>query len=60
MFYGKDLVDWLVQQGLAKDRPDAVKYGQNLVICRLVEHIEQEHNLYDGQLLYRFTVDEFD
>ncbi|XP_072042067.1 LOW QUALITY PROTEIN: lysosomal cholesterol signaling protein-like [Amphiura filiformis] len=59
VFYGKHLVDWLVQQGLAKDRPDAVKYGQNLVICRVIEHVEQEHDFYDRQLIYRFTVDEF-
>ena len=59
VFYGKELVSWLVQQGISKNRPEAVTYGQNLLICRVIEHIEQEHNFYDGQLVYKFTMDEF-
>ena len=31
VFYGSDLVDWLIEVGLTHSRQDAVTYGQHLV-----------------------------
>nr|XP_006003595.1 PREDICTED: integral membrane protein GPR155 [Latimeria chalumnae] len=53
-FYGCEMVDWLLQVGLALDRGEAVKYGGRLLKGRLIQHISNEYEFRDANLYYRF------
>lgn len=56
VFYGTTFVDWLIDVGLAKDRIEAVQYGQHLVDGRVLRHINNVYNFKDKNLLYTFCV----
>ncbi|XP_047458007.1 integral membrane protein GPR155 [Mugil cephalus] len=54
-FLGCELVEWLLQVGLAQDRGEAVLYGTRLQQGGVLQHIKQEYSFQDGPLYYRFT-----
>ncbi|XP_066046004.1 lysosomal cholesterol signaling protein isoform X2 [Chamaea fasciata] len=54
IFFGCDLVNWLMQVGLASDRGEAVVYGDRLVKGGVVQHITNEFEFRDEYLYYRF------
>ncbi|XP_012282848.1 integral membrane protein GPR155 [Orussus abietinus] len=54
VFAGKDLVDWLLEAGLSKDREEAVHYGQCLLNGRVLRHIDGTQHFQDKNLLYTF------
>uniref|UniRef100_A0A6J0UJA0 Lysosomal cholesterol signaling protein isoform X1 n=1 Tax=Pogona vitticeps TaxID=103695 RepID=A0A6J0UJA0_9SAUR len=54
VFFGSDLVTWLVEVGLASDRGEAVVYGEKLVKGGIVQHIANEFEFRDEQLYYHF------
>ncbi|KAF7245056.1 hypothetical protein EYD10_08735 [Varanus komodoensis] len=54
IFFGCDLVNWLVEVGLALDRGEAVAYGDRLVKGGIIAHITKEFEFRDEQLYYRF------
>nr|XP_008117436.1 PREDICTED: integral membrane protein GPR155 isoform X3 [Anolis carolinensis] len=54
IFFGCDLVDWLIEVGLASDRGEAVAYGERLVQGGIVQHITNEFEFRDEQLHYCF------
>ncbi|RMC18534.1 hypothetical protein DUI87_04426 [Hirundo rustica rustica] len=54
IFFGCDLVNWLVQVGLASDRGEAVVYGDRLLKGGIVQHITNEFEFRDEYLYYRF------
>lgn len=56
VFYGTTFVDWLMEVGLAKDRREAIVYGQHLVDGRVLRHINNVYNFKDKNLLYTFCV----
>ncbi|NXN80550.1 GP155 protein, partial [Bombycilla garrulus] len=53
-FFGCDLVNWLMQVGLASDRGEAVVYGDRLLRGGVVQHITNEFEFRDEYLYYRF------
>ncbi|KAM8933474.1 lysosomal cholesterol signaling protein [Pelodytes ibericus] len=53
IFWGSDLVSWLVQVGLAPDRGEAVKYGERLLKGGIIQHITEEYEFRDENLYYR-------
>ena len=53
-FLGSELVEWLLQVGLASDRGEAVLYGARLQQGGVLQHITQEHHFQDDGLYYRF------
>ncbi|XP_061464434.1 lysosomal cholesterol signaling protein isoform X2 [Rhineura floridana] len=55
VFYGCDLVNWLIEVGLALDRGGAVVYGDRLVKGGIIQHIANEFEFRDEQLYYRFV-----
>jgi hypothetical protein len=57
-FIGAEAVSWLVEKGIAKDRPDAVNIGCDLVRSGIIHHVCDEHHFEDGTLFYRFLSDE--
>ncbi|XP_044525716.1 integral membrane protein GPR155 isoform X2 [Gracilinanus agilis] len=56
-FCGCDLVNWLIEVGLASDRGEAVLYGDRLVQGGVVQHITNEYEFRDEYLFYRFLQD---
>ncbi|NXO08066.1 GP155 protein, partial [Oriolus oriolus] len=54
IFFGCDLVNWLMQVGLASDRGEAVVYGERLLKGGIVQHITNEFEFRDEYLYYRF------
>ncbi|XP_071479654.1 lysosomal cholesterol signaling protein-like [Diadema antillarum] len=58
VFRGSDLVDWLLEVGLAEGRSEATAYGTRLLLGQLLEHTHQEHHFHDSGLFYRFLLDE--
>lgn len=58
VFRGSDLVDWLLEVGLAEGRTEATNYATRLLIGRTLEHTHQEHHFHDNGYFYRFLVDE--
>ncbi|EFN76836.1 Integral membrane protein GPR155, partial [Harpegnathos saltator] len=55
VFTGKDLVNWLLEVGLANSRENAVLYGRCLLESRVLQHVDGTHHFYDQQLLYIFN-----
>ncbi|KAM4025727.1 lysosomal cholesterol signaling protein isoform 1-T1 [Anomaloglossus baeobatrachus] len=53
IFWGSDLVSWLVEVGLASDRGEAVKYGERLLKGGVIQHITDEFEFRDENLYYR-------
>ena len=59
-FLGSDAVTYLVNSGFAKTRDDAVKLGRELArSCKLLVHVEGDHELKDEKLFYYFVPEEF-
>ncbi|XP_064018558.1 lysosomal cholesterol signaling protein [Pogoniulus pusillus] len=54
IFFGCDLVNWLMQVGLASDRGEAVMYGDRLMKGGIIQHITNEFEFRDEYLYYRF------
>ncbi|XP_015214501.2 lysosomal cholesterol signaling protein isoform X1 [Lepisosteus oculatus] len=55
VFFGSDLVEWLLRVGLAHDRGEAVLYGEQLLLGGVLRHITSEHEFRDETLHYRFV-----
>lgn len=53
IFWGSDLVSWLVEVGLSSDRGEAVKYGERLLKGGIIQHITDEYEFRDENLYYR-------
>ncbi|NWV25230.1 GP155 protein, partial [Origma solitaria] len=54
IFFGCDLVNWLMQVGLASDRGEAVMYGDRLLKGGVIQHITNEFEFRDEYLYFRF------
>ncbi|KOC62245.1 Integral membrane protein GPR155 [Habropoda laboriosa] len=55
VFTGTDLVNWLLEVGIAQNREEAVEYGRSLLESRVLQHIDGTQHFYDQSLLYTFT-----
>lgn len=56
VFSGTDLVNWLLEVGIADNREDAVQYGRCLLESRVLQHVDGTHHFYDQNLLYTFNI----
>lgn len=54
VFYGSDLVNWLIEVGLARDRIEATHYARHLIDGRVLRHINNVYHFHDKKLLYTF------
>ncbi|XP_068556918.1 DEP domain-containing mTOR-interacting protein-like isoform X2 [Anas acuta] len=55
-FLGCEMVDWLVQEGEAESRKEAVELGQALLEHGIIQHVSNRHHFFDGDLLYQFWI----
>lgn len=53
-FYGFELVTWLVEFGLARTRQDAESLGRHLIRGRVIRHVDDHLDFYDGRFVYTF------
>ena len=54
-FRGSELVDWLCEVDLARDRQDAVSYARHLVKGRVIRHVDNYLDFYDDAFIYTFV-----
>ena len=59
-FVGSEAVSWMVREGYADTRGDAVEFGRRLVQLDVVKHVCDDHDFKDRHLFYSFLVDERD
>ena len=59
VFKGFDLVDWLLNAGLAGDRKNAVIYGKHLIYGRTIQHLHSQQTFHDSAHLYKFLINTF-
>ncbi|XP_014216838.1 integral membrane protein GPR155 [Copidosoma floridanum] len=54
VFTGSELVNWLLEAGVAKDREEAIYYCRCLLDSRVLNHIDGTQHFHDRNLLYTF------
>ncbi|KAF8795035.1 Integral membrane protein GPR155 like protein [Argiope bruennichi] len=54
-FWGHQLVDWLIQEGVAKDDIEAEELGQKLLLGGVISHVTGAHHFHDAPYLYYFV-----
>ncbi|XP_068750320.1 DEP domain-containing mTOR-interacting protein-like isoform X1 [Montipora capricornis] len=57
-FVGRDLVDWLIQNGEANSRAGAVQCMNVLFENSIIHHVCDDHHFKDEMLFYRFRRDD--
>lgn len=57
-FIASEAVDFLVTQGLADTRKDAVAMGRKMVAKRLIKHVTDSQRFGDSYHYFRFMEDE--
>lgn len=55
VFTGTDLVNWLLDEGIAQTREEATQYGRSLLESRVLQHIDGTQHFYDQNLFYTFN-----
>ncbi len=59
-FIGSEAVDFLVTQGLADHRKQAVEIGRKMVARKLVRHVTDSQKFGDSYHYYRFAEDDLE
>uniref|UniRef100_A0A8C3JX44 DEP domain-containing mTOR-interacting protein n=1 Tax=Calidris pygmaea TaxID=425635 RepID=A0A8C3JX44_9CHAR len=55
-FLGCEMIDWLVQEGEAENRKEAVELGQALLEHGIIQHVSNRHHFFDSDVLYQFWI----
>lgn len=55
VFTGTELVNWLLDAGVAETREEAVHYGRSLLESRVLQHIDGTEHFSDQNILYTFN-----
>lgn len=53
---GEEAVNWLVLNGFASTREEAVLCGRDLMSLGLIKHVTEDKDFRDGFFFYRFVV----
>ena len=51
---GAELVAWLLERGLVLSRQDGQQFGRHLLRGRVIRHIDNHLDFYDGHYIYTF------
>ena len=57
-FIARDAITWMVSNGIATNREDAVETGQLLVAADIIKHVTNDSEFKDDNLYFRFLRDE--
>ncbi|PKU29408.1 hypothetical protein llap_20288 [Limosa lapponica baueri] len=55
-FLGCEMIDWLVQEGEAENRKEAVELGRVLLEHGIIQHVSNRHHFFDSDVLYQFWI----
>ena len=55
VFTGTELIDWLLEVGLANERSEGVVYGRRLLEGAVIEHVTGNHHFQDMAYFYRLV-----
>ncbi|XP_020665041.2 DEP domain-containing mTOR-interacting protein [Pogona vitticeps] len=55
-FLGCEMVDWMVQEGEAANRKEAVELCQTLLEHGIIQHVSVRQHFSDSDLLYQFRI----
>ncbi|KAJ6665731.1 hypothetical protein lerEdw1_002101 [Lerista edwardsae] len=55
-FLGCEMVDWLIQEGEAVNRNEAIELCQTLLEHGIIQHVSAHNHFYDSSLLYQFRI----
>ncbi|XP_042688246.1 DEP domain-containing mTOR-interacting protein-like [Centrocercus urophasianus] len=55
-FLGCEMVEWLVQEGEAESRREAVELGQALLEHGIIQHVSNRQHFLDSDILYQFWI----
>lgn len=55
LFSGKQFVNYLIIFGLTQSREEAEHYGQQLLLGRIIEHVNKKYNFHDNRCIYKFV-----
>ncbi|KAL8621302.1 hypothetical protein ACOMHN_008127 [Nucella lapillus] len=55
VFTGKELCDWLMGAGLVEDKVEAVRYGRQLLLGRVIAHVTGVHHFQCSTFFYTFV-----
>ncbi|XP_017878429.1 integral membrane protein GPR155 [Ceratina calcarata] len=55
VFTGTELVNWLLNAGVAETREEAVHYGRSLLESRVLQHVDGIEHFSDQNILYTFN-----
>eukprot|EP00005_Dracoamoeba_jomungandri_P012747 CAMPEP_0174267800 /NCGR_PEP_ID=MMETSP0439-20130205/34956_1 /TAXON_ID=0 /ORGANISM="Stereomyxa ramosa, Strain Chinc5" /LENGTH=556 /DNA_ID=CAMNT_0015355515 /DNA_START=65 /DNA_END=1735 /DNA_ORIENTATION=- len=55
-FIGKDAAKFFIEQGFASNVLEAVSLGQQLVFCRVISHVVDQHGFENKGLFYKFNM----
>ncbi|KFR10174.1 DEP domain-containing mTOR-interacting protein, partial [Opisthocomus hoazin] len=55
-FLGCDMINWLVQEGEAENRKEAVELGRALLEHGIIQHVSNRHHFFDSDILYQFWI----
>lgn len=56
-FVGTEAIEWM-QNLYGISKAEAINLGQQLIDAKIIHHVTDEHDFKDGELFYRFYVDE--
>ncbi|XP_053104935.1 DEP domain-containing mTOR-interacting protein-like [Hemicordylus capensis] len=55
-FLGCEMVDWLIQEGEATNRKEAVELCRTLLEHGIIQHVSIRQHFYDSNILYQFHI----
>ncbi|XP_009272175.1 PREDICTED: DEP domain-containing mTOR-interacting protein [Aptenodytes forsteri] len=55
-FLGCEMIDWLIQEGEAENRKEAVELGRALLEHGIIQHVSNRHHFFDSDILYQFWI----
>ncbi|XP_007909495.1 DEP domain-containing mTOR-interacting protein isoform X2 [Callorhinchus milii] len=54
--FGCEIIDWLLQEGEASTRKEAVELCHRLLEHGIIQHVSSRHHFFDSNLLYQFRI----
>ncbi|XP_072370952.1 DEP domain-containing mTOR-interacting protein-like isoform X2 [Scyliorhinus torazame] len=54
--FGCEIIDWLMKEGEAVSRADAVELCRRELEHGIIQHVSSRHHFFDGNLLYQFRI----
>ncbi|KAM9285499.1 DEP domain-containing mTOR-interacting protein-like isoform 2-T2 [Morus bassanus] len=55
-FLGCEMIDWLIQEGEAENRKEAVELGRALLEHGIIQHVSNRHHFFDSDIVYQFWI----